>query len=299
MTKIEDCLEPLNNGVWEVVFPKEEITEPLSDEWIQSPLNVPTPGTIASYRNGQYHVHETKTEWRVHLDRYDPKLHPMLHLIDDAPLILMISETILMLFSEARGRSTNTRDNIIEQERSVKRGYMFGIILFLIGCTFIITPEIIYNSLFGIVIPIIAIVIGIVTMARGITRHPVQISNQKDVINGGLIVLIGVILGMLPMIFWSLILIFILGFWMLLSAVMLLNRVRKGKSAVPEGFYSRLVIAVVSLIFFVTLIYAPDVILEIFMLIIGLILILIGCTLITATVQLRDRSAQHSTEKIP
>ena len=34
-------------------------------------------------------------EWRVHLDRYDPKVHPLLHLVDDAPLLLMISDTFM------------------------------------------------------------------------------------------------------------------------------------------------------------------------------------------------------------
>ena len=123
MTKIEDYLEPLHNGVWEVEIPKEDVTEPLSDDWKKSPINVPTPGTIASYRNGQYHVHETKTEWMVHLDRYDPKLHPVLHLMDDAPLFLMISETLVMLSSEARGKSTNIESKLKEQERFLKRGF--------------------------------------------------------------------------------------------------------------------------------------------------------------------------------
>ncbi|HEU17517.1 MAG TPA: hypothetical protein ENO06_02160, partial [Methanolinea sp.] len=69
-------------------------------------LNIPSPGTIASYRKGLYHVHETTTEWRVHLDRRDPKVHPVWHLIDDAPLLLMIGGTFRALFMDVRARNT-------------------------------------------------------------------------------------------------------------------------------------------------------------------------------------------------
>ena len=85
---------------------------------------------------------------------------------------------------------------------------------------------------------------------------------------------------------------------MLLSAIMLLNRVRKGKSAVPEGFYSRLAIAVISLILVVAMFFAPVAILKIFMIIAGVIIILIGSILISATLKLRGRSKKHPNKKI-
>ena len=85
--------------MWEVAIPKESVTVPLDAGWKKSALNVPSPGTIASYRKGQYHVHETKDEWKVHLDRYDPDEHPVMHLLDDAPLLLMIGDTFITLIS--------------------------------------------------------------------------------------------------------------------------------------------------------------------------------------------------------
>jgi hypothetical protein len=69
MTRLDEFLEPLHHGVWEVAVPKDSVTEPLDSGWEKSKINVPSPGTIDSYRKGQYHVHETATEWRVHLDR--------------------------------------------------------------------------------------------------------------------------------------------------------------------------------------------------------------------------------------
>jgi hypothetical protein len=91
MTSIEDFLQPLREGVWEVIIQKDQVEDPLGPDWIVSLINIPTPGTIASYRKGKYHLHETKKAYKVHLDRYDPKKHPIFHLIDDAPLLLMIS----------------------------------------------------------------------------------------------------------------------------------------------------------------------------------------------------------------
>lgn len=299
MTKIDDYLEPLNNGVWEVAIPKEDVTDPLSDEWKKSPINVPTPGTVASYRNGQYHVHETKTEWRVHLDRYDPKLHPLLHLIDDAPLFLMISETLVMLSSEARGKSKNIESKLKEQEKFLKKGFIFGLFFILLGFVFVISPEVVYYSILQIIVPLAVTIVGIISIIKGIRWHPFRVSEKKDIVNGGKIVLIGIILVILPIVFWTLLLLAILCIWMFASSIMLLNRVRKGRSAVPEGFYSRFAIAVISLILVITMFIIPAAVLKLFMIIAGIVIILVGCAIISATFKLKKRSQQSPKEMVP
>lgn len=298
MTKINDYLEPLNQGIWEVVIPKEDVTEPLGDEWEKSPINVPSPGTIASYRNGQYHIHESKNEWHVHLDRYDPKAHPFLHLIDDAPLFLMISETIITLFSEVRGKTTNIQMKMEQQDRFIKNGILSGIFMILLGITFIIEPEMIYNSIFGLIIPLMVIFIGIIAIIQNLYRKSIKEVNKKDLLNSALIVFVGIILGIIPILLWSLILISILGLWMLLSALLLLNRVRKGKDAVPEGFYSRFVIAIISLSLGIIMFYAPALILELLLIIAGIIIILAGCLIITTTLHMKRRSSLHPTKEM-
>ncbi|WP_440951319.1 hypothetical protein [Methanosphaerula subterraneus] len=290
MPTIDDYLEQLHHGVWEVVISKEDVTDPLSDAWKRSPINVPTPGTIASYRNGQYHVHETKNEWRVHLDRYDPKIHPILHLIDDAPLFLMIFETMIMLFSEARGRSNTTERIIKDQLVFLKNGLFSGIFLLFLGSTFIISPEFDYYSIFQIILPLIVIIAGFVSMGRGMTWRPLYTADLKKIIIGGAILFVGLILSVFPIMIWNIILLSVLCIWMLSSALMLLNRVRKGKSAVLEGFYSRFVIAVISLFLAVGIFVIPDAILTLFMMISGVIIILVGCTLIGTTLKLKGRS---------
>lgn len=288
MTAVDDLLEPLQKGIWEVRIPKENITEQLDERWILSPINVPTPGTVASYRKGQYHLHETKTEWKVHLDRHDPKLHPLLHLIDDAPLFLMISETIQMLFSEISGTTTNMRDRLEDQQHVLIKSIYLGVFLLLLGLTFIISPKVIYYGTMQVILPLVVIIAGIGTIIYSIQISPFRISNRDVALNGGKTILIGIILAMVPQIFWDLLLITILGAWMLASALMLLNRAVGGKSAIPEGFYSRLAIAVISLILGITMIYAPATILKLFMMIVGVIIILAGGVLISSSYNLKQ-----------
>ena len=101
VTRLDDYLSPLEEGECEVIVEKEEVTEPL-DGWEKSTFNLPTPGVIASYRKGRYHVHETKKDWRVHKDRYDPKDHPFMHLVDDAPLVFLLGGTFNALLFETK-----------------------------------------------------------------------------------------------------------------------------------------------------------------------------------------------------
>ena len=77
---------------------------------MKSPINVPSPGTIASYRKGQYHAHEQPAQWHVHLDNYDPKVHPYLHLVDDAPLLLIIGDTVVTLIAGSRKKTGNEKE---------------------------------------------------------------------------------------------------------------------------------------------------------------------------------------------
>ncbi len=44
MSKLEDFLTPLHQGVWEVIVLKEDVTEPLGKGWVKSGFNLPSPG---------------------------------------------------------------------------------------------------------------------------------------------------------------------------------------------------------------------------------------------------------------
>jgi hypothetical protein len=168
----------LHEGDWEVVVPKESVTGP-SDGWEKPGINVPSPGTIASYRKGQYHVHETKTEWRVHLDRYDPKTHPLLHLVDDAPLLLMIGGTFLTLIMETRSTKDDDTSRILEEQ---KAGWqvlvMIGISLMFVGFLIIADPLVTFKGIIHIVIPVLVTGLGIVIIRRGLSFGPVKVVSR-------------------------------------------------------------------------------------------------------------------------
>ena len=85
MTRPDNLLEPLSRGIWEVVIPNLSVPGGLS------PSSVSFPRAILPVAGKEGPVPEVKTEGWVHLDRYDPKAHSLLHLADDAPLVLMIS----------------------------------------------------------------------------------------------------------------------------------------------------------------------------------------------------------------
>lgn len=167
MTRLDDYLGPLDRGVWEVAVPKETVTEPLGPAWKRSRLNVPSPGTIASYRNGRYHVHETKEEWRVHLDRYDPTVHPFLHLVDDAPLLLMISDTFMTLVLDTRRRDVQDTAGILAAQRFIwQEQGLYGLVLVLAGLFILANPFRFFLNMFEIFIPLAITGFGILFLLR-------------------------------------------------------------------------------------------------------------------------------------
>ena len=86
---------------------------------------------------------------------------------------------------------------------------------------------------------------------------------------------------------WITILTIVLAIWMFASAVLLLRRVKKGRSAVPEGFLSRLIIGVLSLLIVVVTYFAPISLITIFTFIFGGLVILIGFMLTVNGLRLR------------
>ncbi|WOF16771.1 hypothetical protein F1737_08745 [Methanoplanus sp. FWC-SCC4] len=276
MSRLEDFLAPLNEGVWEVEISKESVTEPLGPEWEKSSINVPSPGTIASFRNGQYHVHETEDEWKVHLDRYDPKKHPIMHLLDDAPLLLMIGDTFVTLISGIRRNEVNDTEEILNKQR---RGWQLqvlaGIFLLLAGLEIISEPLLAFSGITGLIVPLAITGLGLVMIVKEIMDLKNSFS-PWEVLRGLSVVSAGIIAYYLPIIWWVVILTGVLALWMLASAFMLLRRVKKGRSAVPEGFVSRMLIGILSLCLSVGILLTPVGLLKIFMVILGSIVILIG-----------------------
>jgi uncharacterized membrane protein HdeD (DUF308 family) len=289
MTKLDEYLGPLNNGVWEVIIPKDSVTEPLDEGWVKSPINVPSPGTIASYRKGQYHVHETATEWHVHLDNHDPKVHPYLHLVDDAPLLLMIGDTLGTLVANTRNKTGDEKKILEGQTRAWQEQGIIGILLMLVGVFIISNPLRFFQGIILYLVPLAIVCLGIFTIARGISFKPFKVRPGGIAIQGIGIFIAGAIAFLLPLNFWIIVILGILGLWMFASAVMLLWRARKGRTAIPEGFLSRVIIAIVSLILVVLIFVNPKGILQLLMVIVGLVAFLLGLMLFVNGIRLRKR----------
>ncbi len=288
MTKLDDFLEPLSQGIWEVAIPKVTVTEPLDTGWVQSRINVPSPGTIASYRKGRYHVHETKTEWRVHLDRYDPKKNPLLHLIDDAPLILMISDTFMTLIMDTRRAETESTAETLRTQRFIwQEQVVYGVLLGLVGFFILNNPVQVFKRIFDLLLPLAILGIAVMMFIRTFRARLREKYMTRDLLSGIVIFCAGILAFLLPMDYWVAGILALLTVWMIASAGMLLSRVAKGRHAVPEGFYSRMAIGIISLAITILLLICPKGILVILVEVLGAVTILLGITLCVNGLRLR------------
>lgn len=289
VTRLDDFLEPLSQGVWEVIIPKETVTEPPDSGWHTSAINVPSPGTLGSYRKGRFHVHETKTEWRVHLDRYDPRKKPLMHLVDDAPLILMISDTFMTLVMDTRRTEIkNTADNLRTQRFIWQEQVVFGLLLCLAGLFIITNPVNFFKDIFERIIPLLIICLAIILLVRPFPGRLPEKYRTMDLSRGIGVLCAGILAYFLPLALWVIFVLAILTLWMIASAVVLLQRAWKGRDAVPEGFYSRMATGFLSLVLAILLFFSPLGILEFLVEILGAVVALLGITLCINGMRLRS-----------
>ena len=289
MSNLDEFLGPLHHGVWEVEIPKVTVTEPLDQGWEISRINVPSPGTIASYRKGQYHVHETATEWRVHLDNHDPKRHPILHLIDDAPLLLMIGDTFGTLIASTRKKTGDEAKILEEQSKAWKDQVLIGLFIILVGIFVITNPLLTFKGITRLFVPLVIIGLGMFTIRKSVRVQPLRINEDAGLYRGIIISIAGIIAFYLPLTLWIVGLLGILAVWMLATAIVLLGRARKGRSAIPEGFVSRIVIAILSLCLVGLIFTYPIEIVELLMIVLGVIGLLVGIMLFVNGVRLKRR----------
>jgi uncharacterized membrane protein HdeD (DUF308 family) len=295
VTKLDTFLEPLSRGVWEVVIPKDSVTEPLDDGWVESRINVPSPGTLASYRKARFHVHETTTAWRVHLDRYDPKVHPLLHLVDDAPLVLMISDTFMTLIMHTRRTEIRDTAAILKTQGYIWHEQVFsGLVLGLVGLFIIANPLIFFKKTIELIIPLALICLAGIVLFRAARAGLPENYRNRDISRGMGIFCAGIFAYILPLVVWVLFILAILALWMIASAGMLLMRVAKGRHAVPEGFFSRMAVGIISLVLAILLFMSPAGILGLLVSLLGTITVLLGIMLCINGLRLRTAMRQGS-----
>ena len=283
MSSLESYLDALHQGVFQVVVPKELVTEPLEPGWKRSAINVPSPGTIASYRRGQYHAHETVSEYRVHMDRYDPEKNPIMHLIDDAPLILMIHETMETIF--VTGRDTAGRDprqRLLDQRVNWKLQMGHGTVLLAIGVVLLLLAIGKTILFFTVILPSLVLILGLLTIVGGLRGRSHRAHAGKEISRGGMITGAGLVL----FVFWELYLVLILLIlmvWFLSSAAVTLLRVVRDRRRLTTGFWYTLGLGMSSLVLGILAITLPrELVVILLALLAGLILMAAAFTLLDA-----------------
>ena len=279
MPPLTDFLGPLHQGVWEVIVPHDSVTEPLEPTWKRSAINVPSPGTIASYRNGQYHAHETEQDYRVHMDRYDPDRNPIMHLVDDAPLALMIFETMETLALSAKdARHEDPVANIIDLRLSGWMRMLVGGLIFLLGAGMLLL-EYDVELFFSVVIPGLVVMTGVVLLANGIRMRRRAEHAQKDIVRG-LALIVG---GILLYFFWVLYLVLVLlllAVWFLSSAAVTLLRVIRTRGRDPQGLIFTTALGIASLFLGYWAFFEPEALIGILIVLLAVIILMVGAFLL-------------------
>jgi uncharacterized membrane protein HdeD (DUF308 family) len=288
LTRLDDFLGPLEEGVFEVVVEKSDVTEPLDEGWETSKINLPSPGTIASYRKGQYHVHETENDWRVHKDRYDPKEHPALHLVDDAPLVFMMAGTFNALLFDTKSSLKKDPLQLLEEHKIAWQLLLVtGVFLIVLGAILALDPLRWFTGFIKYIIPLIIIGFALFLIWRAFTVRPFRMESSKRMLLGFGVLLIGIVTFLINPIWIAVIFVLVIALWAFSSAILSLKRTAKGRLATPEGFYKRLAMGIFSLILAVAVLVLPAAVVSIIMYFLAAIAILIGVILILDAVGLR------------
>ncbi len=288
MSTLESFLDALHQGVYQVIVPKAVVTEPLEPDWKRSAINVPSPDTIASYRRGQYHAHETLSEYRVHMDRYDPEKNPLMHLIDDAPLVLMVHdtmETILVTAKDATRRDPLQR--LLDQQMSWRFRMGLGALLWAIATILLFLAFYDVTPFFAVILPSLVLFLGLLTIVKGIRQRDRKEHANKDIVRGSLVAGTGIVL----FVFWELYLVLILlllAIWFFSSAVVTLLRVVRERGNLTKGFWYTSGLGVSSLALGILAVTLPEGLVDLLLLLLAGIVLMAGAFMVLDAYGLRN-----------
>jgi uncharacterized membrane protein HdeD (DUF308 family) len=211
-----------------------------------------------------------------------------MHLVDDAPLVLMISDTFMTLVMDTKRREIQKTADILKTQMFIwQEQVVFGLVLCLGGLFIVNNPINFFRNLFGLIIPCGIMGLAIIFLVRPFRSRLPEKYRTMDISRGIGIFCAGILAYILPLILWVIFVLGILALWMIASAGILLQRVVKGQHAVPEGFYSRTAIGIISLVLAILLFVSPAGILVLLVEILGIITILLGMTLCINGLRLR------------
>ncbi len=288
MSTLESFLDALHQGVFQVIVPKAVVTEPIEPHWKRSSINVPSPDTIASYRRGQYHAHETVLEYRVHMDRYDPEKNPIMHLIDDAPLVLMVHDTMETILVTARDATRkDSVQRLADQRMSWRLRMGLGAVLVAMGTLLLLSAFYGTGSFFAVILPSLVFLLGLLAVFKGIRQRGRKEHVKKDVIRGSVVAGTGIVL----FIFWELyllLILLILAIWLFSSAGVTLLRVVRERSNLTKGFWYTLGLGVSSLVLGILAVTLPGDLVRLLVLLLAGIVLMAGVFMVMDAYGLRN-----------
>jgi len=295
---LDDFLSPLEEGEWEVIVDKEEVTEPL-DGWEKSAFNLPTPGVIASYRKDLYHVHETEKDWRVHKDRYDPEDRPFMHLVDDAPLVFLLGGTFNALLFDAKQSLTRDPMQLLDEHKVAWQLLLItGMAMILIGAYVGVDPFRVFLGAVEYAIPLIILAFAVLLVYNGLRVRPLGWDTLRRVSFGMGLAIMGAMTLFLDLVELVAIFMLIIAIWGFTSAIISLKRTAHGRIATPEGFHKRLALGILSLLLGILVIIAPVTLVALLMYAVAIVIMLIGVSMIIDALGLRKAMKQLNIQEL-
>jgi uncharacterized membrane protein HdeD (DUF308 family) len=201
----------------------------------------------------------------------------------------MIGDTFVTLIAGARKKTGDEGEILEGQKRAWQDQMLVGFFIILLGLFVITNPLLTFQGIIRLFIPLVIIGLGLFTIQKGMSARPLRFHAEDLVTRGLVIVIIGFIAFYVPIALWVAFLLGVLAMWMLTSAIMLLGRARKGRAAIPEGFSSRVVIALISLGLVGLIIIDPIGVVSLLMVILGLVALVLGIMLFVNGIRLRSR----------
>jgi uncharacterized membrane protein HdeD (DUF308 family) len=166
----------------------------------------------------------------------------------------------------------------------------------LTGISIVFHPSLAFRSLFGLVIPGLILLLGLVMVTRGFRSRAEGGISWGPVWSGLGTCVIGVLALVLPERTWALGILIILALWGFASAAVAIIAVKKGESVGPETLGKRLALGIISLVLTILIFIAPFGVVWILTQVLGVIALVLGITLVVNGVRIwkRMRGSQGS-----
>jgi uncharacterized membrane protein HdeD (DUF308 family) len=201
----------------------------------------------------------------------------------------MIGDTFITLVSGTRIRTGDEKMILEGQEKAWQKMTFLGLFLILIGLFIITRPWLVFRGIIHLAIPLLTIAVGVVAIGKSVNLHQPKLLSGSFLFLGIGITLAGIIAFYMPLEVWITLIMGTLAVWMFASAIILLWRARRGRTAIPERFTSRIVIALASLLLVVFIFLYPIRTLVLLVTIIGWLAVIPGLMLVISGIRLRKK----------